>query len=91
MRSPMSTETRTVKSARNMAVGLTTQAIQVLLSFAARGIFVTELGVELVGVNALLLSILAVLGVTDLGLNGALMFALYKPLSVGDSDRVQNS
>jgi O-antigen/teichoic acid export membrane protein len=88
VRGPMSTETRTVKSARNMIVGLTTQAILVLLGFASRGVFVTELGVGLVGVNSLLLSILAVLGVTDLGLNGALIFALYKPLSVGDSDRV---
>jgi O-antigen/teichoic acid export membrane protein len=84
----MSKETRTLKSARNMTVGLATQAILVLLSFAARGVFVTELGVDLVGVNALFMSILVVLGVTDLGLNGALMFALYQPLSVGDPDRV---
>lgn len=88
MTGPTSGETRTVKSARNMTVGLTTQALLVFLSFAARGVFVTKLGVELVGVNALLLSILGVLGVTDLGLNGAFMFALYQPLSVGDSDRV---
>lgn len=75
---------RTTRSARNAGVSILTQLIVVVLGFATRTVFVAELGVALLGVNTVLMSIVALLAFADLGINGALMYALYGPLKRGD-------
>ena len=83
----MSEVSRTSRSALNAGVGIGTQVLLIGLSFLTRTVFLAHLGTELLGLHTLLLSVLAMLAVADLGLNGALMFALYKPLHEGDSAR----
>lgn len=78
---------RTRRSAINAAVGLGTQVLLIGLSFLARTVFLAQLPTELLGVHTLLVSVLAMLAVADLGMNGALMFALYKPLHRGEHAR----
>jgi O-antigen/teichoic acid export membrane protein len=84
----MKSQSRTSRSALNAGVGVGTQIVTIGLSFAARTVFVAQLGTDILGVQTLLMSVLAMLAVADLGLSGALMFALYKPLSEGDESRV---
>jgi O-antigen/teichoic acid export membrane protein len=79
---------RTANSARNVSVGLVTQLALAILSFVSRTVFVSTLGAQLLGVNALLVSLLAVLSLADLGLNTAVMYALYRPLEEGDTRAV---
>ena len=79
---------RTTRSAQTAAVAVTAQLLLTVLSFATRSVFVAQLGAELLGVNALLTSVLAILMLADLGINGALMFSLYAPLSAGDTSKV---
>ncbi|MGF2948863.1 lipopolysaccharide biosynthesis protein [Microbacterium alcoholitolerans] len=76
---------RTAQSARNAGVSILVQIIVILLGFATRTVFIAQLGVAMVGVNAVLTSLMALLALADLGINGALMYALYKPLREGDA------
>lgn len=84
----MSEVSRTQRSAKNAAVGVITQVLTLLLSFVTRTVFITILGVELVGVNQLLISVLAMLAIADLGVSWALMYALYPALASGDEARI---
>lgn len=75
---------RTTRSARNAGASIVAQVVIVILGFVTRTVFISVLGVALLGVNSLLTSFLALLAIADLGINGAFMFALYEPLSKGD-------
>lgn len=82
------TVSRTVSSARNVGVSILAQVMVVALGFVTRTVFVTKLGVSLLGINSLLTSVLALLAFADLGINGAVMYALYKPLKESNTDSV---
>jgi O-antigen/teichoic acid export membrane protein len=75
---------RTSRSVLNAGASVGSQLILIGLSFVTRTIFLAEIGTELLGVQTLFVSVLAVLAVADLGLSGALMYALYGPLHAGD-------
>lgn len=77
-------ESRTTKSARNVLVSVLAQVLTVVLGFVTRTVFISQLGVAMVGVNSVLTSTLALLALADLGISGALMYTLYKPLREGD-------
>lgn len=81
-------EDRTARSARNAGVGVVTQGLNLLLSLITRTVFIGVLGSSLLGVQTLLMSVLAVLAVADLGLNGAISYALYQPLAQNDDHKV---
>lgn len=59
-----------------------------LLGFVVRAVFVASLGLELVGVDAALVAVLAVLSLADAGLEAAVMYSLYKPIATQDTVRV---
>ena len=59
-------------------------AINLLLSFFARSIFIQYLGVEYSGVNSLFNSILTALNLAELGFASAIAYSLYKPLNSND-------
>ena len=62
------------------------QVMVIALGFVTRTVFIAKLGVELLGVHSLLTSVLALLALADLGINGAVMYALYRPLGEGDTE-----
>lgn len=80
----MAETSRTRRSAQNALVGVGSQIVLIGLSFVTRTVFIAQLGTELLGVHTLLVSLMAMLAVADLGINTALMHALYKPLQAGD-------
>lgn len=86
----MSTRSRTARSAQNAVAGIVGQLFTTLVGFVVRSVFVAFVGVELLGVQSLLTSIVAVLAVADFGLSGALMYALYGPLNQRDWPTVQS-
>ncbi len=65
-----------------------TQAATLLLSVATRTIFLWHFSIELLGVNTFLTSIVALVSIADLGINTALMYTLYKPLSEHDVETI---
>jgi O-antigen/teichoic acid export membrane protein len=85
--SPMA-ESRTFKSARNASVAFLAQSVLLILGLATRAVFVHTLSVDFVGIDVLFLSILSVLTLADAGLGVAVMYAMYRPLNEGNTERV---
>lgn len=59
-----------------------------LLSFAARAIFIHFLGVKYLGVSSLFTNIISFLSLAELGVGAALTFHMYAPLAAGDKEKL---
>ena len=77
---------RTANSLRNMAFGLGSQALSILIGFVTRWVFIVLLGKEYLGVSGLFSNILSLLSLANLGFSSAIIYSLYKPLA--DKDMV---
>ncbi|MCQ2577019.1 MAG: hypothetical protein MJ176_00670 [Treponema sp.] len=60
------------------------QIVAVLFPFILRTIFITRLGSEYLGLNGLCTSILGTLNIVDFGVDAALKYRLFKPVSEKD-------
>ncbi|MHA6485266.1 lipopolysaccharide biosynthesis protein [Paenibacillus sp. strain BS8-2] len=72
----------------NIAAGLGNQLIITALSFVSRTVFISSLGLEYLGVNALFTSVLAMLSLAEAGIGASIVYHLYKPVADGDKPRV---
>ena len=81
-------ETRTTKSFINVFFGLSQQLFSIIFSFITRTVFIHCLSKELLGVNSLFANILSILSLADLGLDTAMIYSLYKPLSENDEKKL---
>lgn len=72
---------RTKSSMKNMAFGIGSQLISILIAFFTRTIFIYILGIEYIGIDGLFANILAILSLANLGFDSAIIFSLYKPLN----------
>lgn len=81
-------ESRTKKTIRNTAFSFVYQLSDVLLNFMLRTIFIHTLGKTYLGLNGLFSNILSVLSFMDLGIGGAIVFCLYRPLADHDYGKV---
>lgn len=80
---------RTQNSIRNMTTSMGGQLLNTLLQFVVRTIFIQTLGKSYLGINGLFSNILTMLSLTELGLDTAINFKLYKPLAEKDEKRVR--
>jgi O-antigen/teichoic acid export membrane protein len=72
----------------NIFVGVLCQLFIAFLGFISRKVFLDSLGVEYLGVNALLTSILSMLALIEGGIGASIVYSLYKPLAANDRSRV---
>ena len=72
----------------NIGAGLGNQIIITALSFISRTVFVTYLGVEYLGLNALFTSVLAMLALAEAGIGSSIMYSLYKPVADDDREKI---
>ncbi|KNZ42530.1 lipopolysaccharide biosynthesis protein [Acetobacterium bakii] len=72
----------------NIMTGISSQIILILLGFFVRKIFVDIMGFELLGINGLFNSIIAMLSLAELGIGGAIYFSLYKPLADNNHEQI---
>lgn len=84
----MSTPSRITYSIRNITTGFLGQAIQTILGFVSRTIFIKCLATEYLGVSGLFTNILSILSLAELGVGSAIAYALYKPLADRDEYKV---
>ena len=61
-----------------------------LIQFVGRTVFVYVLGKEYLGVNGLFTNILTMLSFAELGIGSAMIFSMYKPLSVGETEKLKS-
>lgn len=81
---------RTANVAKNAAISLACQFFNMLIQFVGRTIFIQMLGKEYLGVNGLFSNILTMLSFAELGIGSAMIFSMYKPLAVNDTEKIKS-
>ncbi|MBD5321747.1 MAG: sugar transporter [Bacteroides sp.] len=81
-------KSRTAKTLKNSIYALTFFAIQFVLAFISRKIFLEYLGEDILGLNTTAVNILQFLNLAELGINSAVSFSLYKPLHNNDQTSI---
>ena len=84
------TTSRTKNFILNVFFGYISQIVALILSFVNRKIFVSFLPLEYLGINGLYTNILTVLSLTEMGLDTAFVYFLYKPISENNSNLVSS-
>ena len=80
---------RTRNSVLNITAGLANQLIITLLSFISRTVFISSLGIEYLGINALLTNILGILALAEAGIGSSIVYSLYKPVSENNLSKIK--
>ena len=75
---------RTSNSLKNMAFGVGSQMLSILMGFFTRWMFIELLGKEYLGVSGLFTNVLSLLSLANLGFDTAIIYSLYKPLAEGN-------
>ncbi len=83
-------KSRTKNTIRNSYVGIISYTITSIMAFVSRSIFIKLLGMEYLGIGGLYSNILTILSLSDLGINTAMIYALYKPLAENDTEKIKS-
>ena len=86
----MNDKTRTTNSIQNIIVAMICQLLGAILGFVAKTIFIKLLGDTYNGMLGFFANVISVLSLAELGLGGAIIFALYKPISENNIERLQS-
>lgn len=81
---------RTKKTFINTIVDIGSYFISTVLKFVVRTVFITTIGVELLGLNGLFSSIVAMFSLADLGFGTAIGALLYKPIADDDTEKIKS-
>lgn len=80
---------RTRNTAYNFASSVALKVLNLVLSFAARTVFIYALGAAYLGLNGLFSNVLSFLALSELGLGSAIAFLLYKPVAENNQERIR--
>lgn len=81
---------RTKNSIRNVLFSFIGYIFTILLQFINRSVFVRLLSAEYLGLNGLFSNILSLLALSELGIGTAMTYALYKPISNRDTEKIKS-
>ena len=79
---------RTEYSILNILTGIGGYVLNTILGFACRMVFVRCLASDYLGVNGLFVNVISMLSLAELGVGGAIVYALYKPLAEHDEKKI---
>ena len=85
----MNTASRTKNSIRNLVTGIGSNILLTVIRFACRTVLISTLGSAYLGINGLFSDILTMLSLSELGIDTAINFKLYKPLAENDTPRLR--
>ena len=80
---------RTSQSVKNIVTGIGSQILLAAIAFFTTRLIKIDLGFEYLGLNGVFNNIIAFMGLTELGIGSAIVFALYKPLSENDTNLIK--
>lgn len=83
-------ESRKKKSLKNIAVALISNVLIYVLSLFTSKVIKENLGLQVLGLNGVLSNIISILGLSEMGLNSIITFALYKPLAENDKESIKS-
>lgn len=75
---------RTKNTVRNIVFGSIYRIINIILPFISRTVILYIMGTQYLGLSSLFTSILSFLSLTELGIGGAMIFSMYKPIAQND-------
>ncbi len=81
---------RTQQAKKNIAFGLISNLVILVMNFIQRKIFIWILGETILGINTLFTGILSMLSVAELGIGTAINFSLYKPVAEQDREKIKS-
>ena len=81
---------RVKHTVRNTSFGILRFAVQIILQFAVRTIFIRTLGIKFLGIDNLFLNVIAVLSIAELGVGAAIAYSMYKPAANNDIEKVKS-
>ena len=84
----MNNRSRTEYTLLNTLTGIGGYALNTVLGFVCRMVFVYCLSADYLGVNGLFTNLLGMLSLAELGIGGAVVYALYKPLAEHDEEKI---
>lgn len=79
---------RTKNAGRNIIFGTILKIYQIAIPFLMRTAMIYFMGVQYLGLNSLFASILQVLNLTELGVGSAMVYSMYKPIAIDDSQTI---
>jgi len=79
---------RTKNAMRSIAAGLGLRIYQTVVPFLMRTVMIHCLGVEYLGLNSLVSSVLHILNMAELGVGAAMVFSMYKPVAEDDGPTI---
>lgn len=79
---------RTSNSIKNSITSLLGNIISYAIAFISQAIFIRLLGAEYLGLNGLFTNILSMLSIFELGIGGAIVYNLYKPIADNDYKKI---
>lgn len=80
---------RTKNTVRNIAFGFGYRIISIVLPFISRTAILYILGNQYLGLNSLFSSILSFLSLAELGVGGAMVYSMYRPIAENDSKTIK--
>ncbi len=84
----MSSGSRTTNSIRNISANVIYQLFIILINFISRWLFVRIFDASYLGINGLFSNILNILSLAELGVGGAIVYSMYKPMYDGDTKKI---
>lgn len=81
-------QSRVKNTVRNSVVGVFSYLLTSVMTFVSRAVFIQCLGEQYLGISGLYGNILAVLALSDLGVNTVMVYSLYKPIAEHDTQRI---
>ena len=81
---------RVQNSIVNTVVSLICNVFLMLVGIITQAIFIRLMNLEYLGVNGLFSNILSILGIMELGIGNAIVFSLFKPVSVDDREQIKS-
>lgn len=81
---------RVESAIKNVKSIMLVSVINIILQFIVRMVFINILPIEYLGINGLFTNILAMLSLAELGIGSAIVYSLYKPLAIGDTETIKS-
>ena len=80
---------RTKNTLRNIAFGAVSRIVNIVLPFISRTVILYVMGTQYLGLSSLFSSILSFLSLAELGIGGAMVYSMYKPIAENDTNTIR--
>ena len=80
---------RTKNTLRNIAFGTASRIVNIVLPFIARTVILYVMGAQYLGLSSLFTSVLSFLSLAELGVGGAMVYSMYKPIAENDHETIK--